>query len=91
MAVEIKAEKRAEDKNPRQVRAEGNLPATVYGKGMDSLSVQVNTKEFLTVYGKDKDADFDLKLGSKSMNVKVKDVQTNYRTGESLNVQFVVV
>ena len=42
MAVVIKAEKRDENKNPRQVRAEGNLPATVYGKGKDSVSVQVN-------------------------------------------------
>ncbi|MCR5262092.1 MAG: hypothetical protein K6C94_09710 [Candidatus Gastranaerophilales bacterium] len=91
MAVVIKAEKRDENKNPRQVRAEGNLPATVYGKGKDSVSVQVNAKEFLTEYKKDVNATFDLKIDSKSMSVKVKDVQTNYRTGEKLNVQFVAV
>lgn len=91
MAVAIKAEKRNEDKNPRQLRAEGILTGTVYGKGKDSVSVQLNAKEFLTAYNKDKEATFDLKVDSKSMNVKVKDVQTNYRTGEKLNVQFVLV
>jgi len=91
MAIVINAEKRDEKKNPRQVRAEGKLTATVYGKGQESVSVELNAKEFLTAYGKDKNSTFDLKVDSKSMNVKVKDVQMNYRTGESLNVQFVVV
>ena len=91
MAVSIKAEKRDENKNPRQVRAEGNLPATVYGKGQESVSVQINAKEFLTEYKKDKDATFELKVDKKSFNVKVQNVQTNYRTDEKLNVQFVLV
>lgn len=91
MAVEINVQKRDEKKNPRQVRAEGNLPATVYGKGQDSVSVELNAKEFLTAYKKDADSTFSLKMDKKSMNVKVKDVQENYRTGEKLNVQFVLV
>ncbi len=91
MAVVIDVQKRDENKNPRQVRAEGKLTATVYGKGQDSVSVEMGAKEFLTAYGKDKDATFSLKLDKKSMDVKVKDVQENYRTGEKLNVQFVLV
>ncbi|MBQ2644877.1 hypothetical protein IJG14_04805 [bacterium] len=91
MATLIKAEKRDEMKNPRQVRAEGKLPATVYGKGQDSVSIELNAKEFLTEYKKDNEATFDLKVDTKSFNVKVKDIQTNYRTGEKLNVQFVIV
>ena len=91
MAVVINAEKRDEKKNPRQVRAEGKLTATVYGKGIDSFSVELNEKEFMTEYNKDKTATFDLKVDSKSMNVQVKDLQKNYRTGENLNVQFVTV
>lgn len=91
MAVVIEAQKRDEKKNPRQVRAEGKLTATVYGKGQDSVSVELATKEFLTAYGKDKDATFSLKLDKKTMDVKVKDVQENFRTGEKLNVQFVLV
>ncbi len=91
MAVEINAEKRNENANPRQVRAEGKLTATVYGKGKDSVSLELNAKEFLTAYSKNNEETFDLKVDKKSMNVKVKDVQKNYRTGECLNIQFVLV
>lgn len=43
----IKLEKRTEGLNPRQVRAEGNVPVTVYGKSLEkSLTLQVNDKEF---------------------------------------------
>jgi len=91
MAVVINAEKRDEKLNPRQVRAEGKLTATVYGKGKDSVSVQLNEKEFMTEFNKNKENDFSLKVGKETFNVKVKDVQKNYRTGENLNVQFVIV
>ena len=91
MSVVINAEKRNEELNPRQVRAEGKLTATVYGKGKDSVSVQLNEKEFMTAYNKNKDADFDLKVDKVSYKVKVKDIQKNYRTGQNLNVQFVIV
>ena len=91
MAVVINVEKRDEKKNPRQVRAEVKLTGTVYGKGQESVSVELGAKEFLTAYGKDKEATFSLKLDKKSMDVKVKDIQENYRTGEKLNVQFVLV
>ena len=43
--VKISAENRNMDKNPRQLRSEGILPATVYGKGMDSKSIQINAHE----------------------------------------------
>jgi len=91
MAVVINAEKRDEKLNPRQVRAAGKLTATVYGKGKESVSVQLNEKEFMTEYNKNKEGDFSLKVDKSSFNVKVKDIQKNYRTGENLNVQFVIV
>ncbi len=37
-------------KKVKKLRKEGNLPATVYGKGFKSQSVQVNLKEFQEVY-----------------------------------------
>ena len=91
MSVVINAEKRNEELNPRQVRAEGKLTATVYGKGKDSVSVQLNEKEFMTAYNKNKDTDFDLKVDKTSYKVRVQDIQKNYRTGQNLNVQFVIV
>ncbi len=91
MAVVINAEKRDEKLNPRQVRAEGKLTATVYGKGQESVSVQLNEKDFMMEYNKNKDGEFNVKVGKASYNVKVRDIQKNYRTGENLNVQFVIV
>ena len=44
----IKAKKR-EDKTPNKLRADGFIPATVYGHGFNSKSVQVNAKEFSKV------------------------------------------
>ncbi len=91
MAVVINAEKRDEAKNPRQVRAEGKLTATVYGKAQDSVSIELNEKDFMYQYNKDKEATFEINVDKKSYNVKVKDLQKNYRTGENLNIQFVLV
>ena len=89
MATVINAEKRDENKNPRQVRAEGKITATVYGKGMESVSVELNEKEFMTQYNKDKTAAFDIKVDENTYCVKVQNVQTDYRTGKNLNIQFV--
>lgn len=90
MAV-ITVEKRNADKNPRQLRAEGKLTGTIYGKGQESVSVELNEKAFMTEYAKDKNATFSVSLEGKTMDAKIKDVQVNYRTGENLNVQFVLV
>ena len=89
--AEFTAELRNKEQNPRQVRAEGKLPATIYGKGVDSMSVMLNSKEFLSEYAKDKKATFKLNVNKKAYNVQVQDVQVNYATGERMNVQFKLV
>ncbi len=38
--------------NPRQLRAAGFTPATLYGKNIESRSIQVKTKDFVTTYAK---------------------------------------
>ncbi len=35
-----------EAKTPNQLRREGKIPATIYGRGIDSRSVQINAHEF---------------------------------------------
>lgn len=42
-------------------------------------------------YNKDKKATFEVKVDKNEYNVRVQDVQKNYRTGENLNIQFVIV
>ncbi|MBP6745962.1 50S ribosomal protein L25, partial [bacterium] len=35
-----------EAKTPKQLRREGNVPATLYGRGIPSESLQINAREF---------------------------------------------
>lgn len=86
--IVLDAQLRDNEKTSAQLRKEGFLTGTVYGKGMDSVSVTVSNKAFSTAYDKNKDAVMKLKVNKKSYEVKVRDVQMNYATGEKLNVQF---
>ena len=87
----LDAQERDLEKTNAQIRKEGLLTATVYGKGMASVSVTVNNKEFSNICAKDKTAPIKLKVGKKTYNVIVKDFQMNYATGEKLNIQFQTV
>lgn len=89
--VKIEAQAREEGKNPRQLRAEGKLPATLYGKGMESLSLQLVTHGFNLAYRGNTEATFEFSVGSKAYKAVVQDVQMNYSTNEMLNVEFKAV
>lgn len=84
----INTEKRDDTLNPRQVREKGLVPATIYGKGMESVSVQINVKEFMTAYKKDKNAIFELKMGTTTYNAIVKRVQAEAISDKVLNIEF---
>jgi large subunit ribosomal protein L25 len=86
--IKFEAEVRDENLNPRQLRAAGNLPATIYGKGIDSVSVQVNAHEFIQTYKNNKEATFELSVGGKSYSVVVQNVQKNYATNDVLHIEF---
>lgn len=89
--IKLSAEKRSEDKNPRQLRAEGLLPATVYGKGTESMSIQLSTKDFTQAYKKNAEATFELTIDKKSYKTVAQAVQKNYATNETQNVEFKLV
>lgn len=89
--IKLTAEKRSEDKNPRQLRAEGLIPATVYGKGVDSMSIQLNTKDFTLAYRNNADATFELSIDKKSYKTVAQAVQKNYATNETQSVEFKLV
>ncbi len=89
--IKLTAEKRSEDKNPRQLRAEGLLPATVYGKGMDSMSIQLRTQEFTLAYRNNADATFELSIDNKAYKTVAQAVQKNYATNETQSVEFKLV
>ena len=47
MAIDIKLQLRTiTGKKVKSLRNEGILPATVYGKGMEPINVQINAREF---------------------------------------------
>ena len=87
----IKASLRDGSLNPRQVRANGSLPVTVYGKGMDSISAQVDCAEFTLSYRDNKEGLYTLELDSKTYEVQVQNVQKNYATNEIQNIEFKVL
>lgn len=74
--------------NPRQVRAEGLVTATIYGGGIESISIQLDVKEFVTAYKKDKNAIFELKMEKESHKAVVKKVQIDHVNDKVLNIEF---
>ena len=89
--ISMDIEKRDESMNPRQLRAAGKLPGTIYGKGMDSISVQLDKRQFVNTYKNNKDAIYELKINGKTYKTVVQDVQKEYKTMDDMNVQFKVV
>ena len=84
----LNAKKRDTALNPRQVRAEGLVPATIYGGGMDSVSIQMDVKDFIAAYRKDKNAIFELKVEKEAYKAVVKKVQIDPVSDKVLNVEF---
>lgn len=86
--IKIKAQEKDADKNPRQIRAEGFLPITVYGKGIESKSYKINTHEFELAYKNASDATFEIEAGSQKIKAKIQELQKNYSTNQILNIEF---
>ena len=91
MAITIEAQKRDESKNPRQLRNDGFLPATVYGKGKDSVSIQVDKRIFVNTYKNNKDEVYEIVVGSDKYNTKVQNFQVEAGTQLPMNVEFKIV
>ena len=89
--LKLNAKLRNNDLNPRQLRSEGLLPATVYGKGVESISVEVNEKDFYMLYRDNQDATITLDVDGKSYEVNVQNIQKNYATNKLLNIEFKIV
>lgn len=84
----IKAKTR-ESKTPNFLRAEGYIPGTVYGHGFESISIQVNTKEFLKIPHKAYSHinELEIENGQKSP-VLIRNVQMDPVRDRILNVEF---
>lgn len=89
--IKFDVEKKDETINPRQLRATGKLPATIYGKGVESTSVQLDAHSFAIVYRDNKEATYELNLDGKTFKAVIQAVQMNYSTNQQLNVEFKLV
>ena len=89
--LNIETQARPEGKNPRQIRATGALPITVYGKGLESKSLQIDAHGFRLQYRNSPDATFELNIDGKKVNAIVQSIQIDYVADKYLNVEFKVV
>ena len=69
MAITIEAQERDTAKNPRQLRNDGFLPATIYGKGKDSVSIQIDKRNFLNTYKNATEDNYEIVVGKSKYNV----------------------
>lgn len=74
----------------KKLRREGILPATIYGKDIKSLSVQVGVKDFDTVYKEVGETGLvELSLGTdKTRPVLIKNVQLDPKYSTPLHIDF---
>jgi large subunit ribosomal protein L25 len=84
----------AQGKQNKRLRREGFVPGVVYGKGHDSVPVQVETKTFETLYrsaGRTSVVKFRLPGANRSTSGFIKAVQRNPLTGRALHVDYLLV
>lgn len=89
--AKLKIENRDSDKNPRQIRANGFIPGSIYGKGIEAKNIQVNAHDFEMLYKNNQDATWELALEKEKFTAKIQELQVNYATNEFLNVEFATI
>ncbi len=80
-------------KKVKYLRKAGQIPCTVYGKGFDAVSAQVNTRDFENIFRKSgRTSLIDLTIAEQSMqSVFVQDIQRHPVTRAILHIDFKVV
>lgn len=89
--IKLNAQEREADKNPRQLRSAGFVPATVYGKGTESKNIMVCAHEFEMATRNNRDAVIELQAGKDKFKVVIQELQINYSTNQVLNIEFKLV
>jgi len=89
--LNVETQARPEGANPRQIRATGALPITVYGKSLESQSLQIDAHSFRLQYRNNPDATFELNIDGKKVSAVVQNLQVDYVADKYLNVEFKVV
>lgn len=85
----IEAQIRAKDENCKHLRKEGLLPAVVYGRNQEAISLNLNGSEFLKLFRKTGESNIiNLKVGKKEIEVLVHDYQKEPVSGEFIHIDF---
>lgn len=92
----LKAEKRARTGSGKlnQMRAEGSVPAIMYGAGFENVNLKLNAREFASVLASSISEHILVTLEIPEIGNKmalVKDVQRNAITGQFIHVDFLQV
>lgn len=77
--------------NPRKLRRSGRIPATVYGKGIKSASIDVDKKSFTHLFLTRNPHLVILSSSKDKYRALLKKVQMDSMTNEVLNVEFLQV
>jgi ribosomal protein L25 (general stress protein Ctc) len=83
----LEASERDTTLNPRQLRASGFIPVTVYGNGQTPISLQIPTHAFEMAWQHGL-RNFDLQLSGKTLKVTLKQFQQNARTQKFQCLEF---
>ncbi len=87
MVVEIAVQTR-ENKKPRALRREGQIPATIYGPDIEPMDIQLCAKAFSRVPFEEYSHLINIKEGANEHEALIKDIQRDFVTREVQSIQF---
>lgn len=92
MMTEFKLKTAERTEKPNQTRRDGKVPAVIYGKGFDSVSIAIDRKEFSQVFKAAGTSNLiDMVVNDKKVKTLINDFQLNPITGEIEHVDFLKV
>ena len=87
--ISLSSKKREDSKTSEELKAEGNIPAVLYGSKIDNISLSVSLKDFESVLQKAGESTMiELEVDGKKFNVFIHDVQSDVITGKPMHVDF---
>jgi len=85
----LAADIRNAEENNRDIRLNKQVPAVVYGKNQEPISIKVDNSDFLRTFRKAGESNIiNLKVGKKDIEVLVHDFQKEPVTGDFIHVDF---
>ena len=87
--ITLTAEIRNADEKNKEIRANKEIPAVVYGKNQEPINIKVSFSDFLKTFRKAGESNIiNLKVGKKNIEVLVHDFQKEPVTGDFIHIDF---